>query len=249
MSRKIGYAFLCKKGKVRKKNQDNYWCMGDFLPEENEGQQRTITGQINLKDLTGAFCVFDGLGGEACGEIASSISATTFNNIYKSIVDLDVQSIVDICYIMNRNVCRFAKRHKIQYMGTTAAMLFFGKKEVYACNLGDSRIFLLRGNKLQKISVDHVAEGTIFKKPPLTQHIGIPTDEFRIDPYIVSLKIRKGDRFLICSDGLTDMLSFEDIEAFLVETHSISDCVNDMMKMVYAKGAIDNTTIVLCEVR
>ena len=117
---------------------------------------------------------------------------------------------------------------------------------MYACNLGDSRIFLLRGNKLQKISVDHVAEGTIFKKPPLTQHIGIPTDEFRIDPYIVSLKIRKGDRFLICSDGLTDMLSFEDIEAFLVETHSISDCVNDMMKMVYAKGAIDNTACPKC---
>lgn len=249
MSRKIGYAFLCKKGKVREKNQDNYWCMGDYLPQENEGQERTITGEINLKEIKGAFCVFDGMGGEACGEVASSISATTFNNIYKSIVDFGVQSIVDMCYIMNKNVCRFAQRHNIQYMGTTAAMLFFENKEVYACNLGDSRIFLLRGDSLQKISVDHVAEGTISKKPPLTQHLGIPRDDFKIDPYIVSLKIRKGDRFLICSDGLTDMLSKEDIEAFMLETHNIEDCVNDMMELVYARGAVDNTTIVLCEVR
>lgn len=249
MSRKIGYAFLCKKGKVREKNQDNYWCMGDYLLQENEGQERTITGEINLKEIKGAFCVFDGMGGEACGEVASSISATTFNNIYKSIVDFGVQSIVDMCYIMNKNVCRFAQRHNIQYMGTTAAMLFFENKEVYACNLGDSRIFLLRGDSLQKISVDHVAEGTIFKKPPLTQHLGIPRDDFKIDPYIVSLKIRKGDRFLICSDGLTDMLSKEDIEAFMMETHNIEDCVNDMMELVYARGAVDNTTIVLCEVR
>ena len=249
MSRKIGYAFLCKKGKVREKNQDNYWCMGDYLPQENEGQERTITGEINLKEIKGAFCVFDGMGGEACGEVASSISATTFNNIYKSIVDFGVQSIVDMCYIMNKNVCRFAQRHNIQYMGTTAAMLFFENKEVYACNLGDSRIFLLRGDSLQKISVDHVAEGTIFKKPPLTQHLGIPRDDFKIDPYIVSLKIRKGDIFLICSDGLTDMLSKEDIEAFMMETHNIEDCVNDMMELVYARGSVDNTTIVLCEVR
>ncbi len=249
MSRKIGYAFLCKKGKVRKKNQDNYWCMGDFLPQVNEGQERTITGEIKLKEIRGAFCVFDGMGGEACGEVASSISATTFNNIYKSIMNFDVQSIADMCYIMNRNVCRYASRHNIQYMGTTAAMLFFEKKEVCACNLGDSRIFLLRGNILQKISVDHVAEGTVFKKPPLTQHLGIPADEFRIDPYIVTMNIRKGDRFLICSDGLTDMLTKEEIEAFLLETHNIEDCVNDMMELVYARGAVDNTTIVLCEVR
>lgn len=249
MYRKLAYAFLCKKGKVREKNQDNYWCMGDFLPQVNEGQERTISGQISLGTIKGAFCVFDGMGGESCGEVASSISATTFNNIYKSIMDFGVQSIVDMCYIMNRNVCRFAERHNIQYMGTTAAMLFFEKKEVYACNLGDSRIFLLRGDKLQKISVDHVAEGTIFKKPPLTQHLGIPSDEFRINPYIVSLKIRKGDRFLICSDGLTDMLSKEEIEAYLTETRNIEDCVNDMMDAVYARGAVDNTTIVLCEVR
>lgn len=249
MSRKIGYAFLCKKGKVRKKNQDNYWCMGDFLPQINEGQERTITGEINLKDIKGAFCVFDGMGGEACGEVASSISASTFNNIYKSVLDIDVQSINDICYIMNRNVCRFAERHNIQYMGTTAAMLFFEHKAVYACNLGDSRIFLMRENKLQKISVDHVAGGTIYRKPPLTQHLGIPKEEFRIDPYIVSLKIRKGDRFLICSDGLTDMLTQDEIEAFIYETHSIEDCVDDMMQAVYDKGAVDNTTIVLCEVR
>lgn len=249
MSRKIGYAFLCKKGKVRKKNQDNYWCMGDYLPQINEGQERTIAGEINLKETRGAFCVFDGMGGEACGEVASSISASTFDNIYKSIVDFDQQSIADMCYIMNRKVCIFAKRHKIQYMGTTAAMLFFDKKDVKACNLGDSRIFILRGDELKKISVDHVAEGTIFKKPPLTQHLGIPSDEFKIDPYIADLKIRKGDRFLICSDGLTDMLSFEEIEAFLYETHRIEDCVNDMMDLVYARGAVDNTTIVVCEVR
>ncbi|MBQ9674250.1 MAG: serine/threonine-protein phosphatase [Ruminococcus sp.] len=249
MSRKIGYAFLCKKGKVRSKNQDNYWCMGDFLPQINEGLQRTITGEIKLKETKGAFCVFDGMGGEAAGEVASSISATTFNNIYKSVLDLDFQSIADMCYIMNRNVCRFAQRHNIQCMGTTAAMLLFEQKSVYACNLGDSQIFLLRGNKLQKISVDHVALGTIFKKPPLTQHLGIPKDEFKIDPYIVSFKIKKGDRFLICSDGLTDMLEQDDIEAFLFETHNIEDCVNDMMELVYARGAVDNTTIVLCEVR
>ncbi len=249
MYRKIGYAFLCKKGKVRKKNQDNYWCMGDYLPQVNNGLKRTITGELRLRYTKGAFCVFDGMGGEAQGEVASSICATTFNNIYKSVLDLDFQSIADMCYIMNRNVCRYAKRHKIDCMGTTAAMLLFEQKQVYACNLGDSRIFLMRGNKLQKISVDHVAKNTIFNKPPLTQHLGIPEDEFKIDPYIISFKIRKGDKFLICSDGLTDMLKTDDIEAFLSGTPNIEDCVNDMMELVYARGAIDNTTIVLCEVK
>lgn len=249
MSRKIGYSLLCKRGKVRKKNQDNYWCMGNFLPQDNEGLSEVVSGEFSLKDMPGTFCVFDGMGGEACGEVASSICASTFNNVYNSIVDFTKESIEDMCNLMNKNVCRFAQRHKIQYMGTTAAMLFFDKNEVTACNLGDSRIFLFRGNELEKISVDHVVGGTVYKKPPLTQHIGIPTEEFRIDPYINTLKIHKGDRFLICSDGLTDMLTNEDIEAFLSEDNSIDNCVDDMMNLVYARGAVDNTTIVLCEVR
>ena len=69
--------------------------MGDFLPEENEGQQRTITGQINLKDLTGAFCVFDGTvgivldGSDLCGDTVF-IAFEVDNSVFYSVAAADV---------------------------------------------------------------------------------------------------------------------------------------------------------------
>ena len=67
-------------------------------------------------------------------------------------------------------------------MGTTAAILVFGKREIGLCNIGDSKIFRFAQNRLEQISVDHYAVGVYGRKPPLSQNLGIPEKELLIDP-------------------------------------------------------------------
>lgn len=86
---------------------------------------------------------------------------------------------------MNDAVCAGCEALPYGRMGTTVAALLFTAEEVYACNLGDSRIYRLRGRVLTQISVDDsepVPEGTGHGKPPLTQYLGVFPDELTLVP-------------------------------------------------------------------
>ena len=135
-----------------------------------------------------------------------------------------------------------------------SSLLLFHDGGVYAANIGDSKIFLLRNGELEQISQDHDDSkyiqqmGISHRKPRLTQYLGMNPDKVRMEPYICSMEVLKKDRFLICSDGLTDMVDQEKITQILSENKDAQQAVQKLLDLAMEQGGVDNTTIMVCNV-
>ena len=251
MNYRVKYAALSHKGKVRGKNQDNLWCKGLFLEKENEGLTEVFSGEMK-RGTYPAFVVFDGISGGQQGEAAAYVAARKFGDCFKKkSLKSDGEREVFLtktCFAMNDEICDYAKRNHIQGTGATTAILMFGSEKVMACNLGDSRVYRLSKGILKQLTQDHVEGYMESRKAPLTQHLGIPKDKFSLEPFITKVDYHQHDRYLVCSDGLTDMLSFEEIGRILVEDE-ISDVVKTLVDQALEKGGLDNITVLVCEVK
>jgi len=249
MSYLIEYSVLCNTGLVREKNQDNFWCMGKFLQIENDGLHETITGTADIKDNP-AFAIFDGMGGEQHGEVAAFIAADSFSAAYGEISNNnDELFLIDACRNMNNAVCTYIKKQQIQSSGSTVAILLFSKKGIYICNIGDSRVYQFSDNDMTQISHDHTESGIKEGKSPLTQCLGINETEFIIEPYIAKGAYKNRDKYLICSDGLSDMVSEEEIVRIISEGGNHTKSAETLMQRALDLGGKDNITIILCEIR
>ncbi|MBQ4562698.1 MAG: serine/threonine-protein phosphatase [Clostridia bacterium] len=241
----IGYSCVSHIGMIRKMNQDNFICNGVYMNVDGNGPKFPLSGEVSVKPFA-LFGVFDGMGGEECGEIASYIAARESARLAAGkdpVIALD-----DFCIHANASICEYASNNGVSSMGTTAAMLMFGKKKITLCNIGDSKIYRFANNEIEQISKDHVAISAYGTKAPLLQNLGIPEEEMRIEPYYAQGAYVEGDRYLICSDGLTDMVNVETIRDMLADK-SIENAVNRLLNTALENGGRDNTTIILLEVR
>ena len=140
-------------------------------------------------------------------------------------------------------------------------MLLQGQQVVFA-NVGDSRIYRFRNRTLTQISMDHskvqrmISMGLLTpeqaRKDPsrhvITQYLGM-SPEVRVSPYIVTdQSLQKGDIYLLCSDGLTDMVEDTQIEAILQKEKKLSDAVKALFEEAMKNGGRDNTTIILVHI-
>ena len=260
MRHQICYAGTSFTGLVRKNNEDNYSIEGNCRQPDEADREELLTGTIQAADRP-YFAVFDGMGGESKGEMASYIAAREFNRsmerkaLFMEIL-FPVKYIRGNCREMNRAVLQYAEEHKIRSMGTTAAILYFTGNRVILANLGDSRIYRFRGKEkgmissssLKQMSEDHVIRSELFRKGPITQYLGMPETESMIDPLIQEEAAEAGTTYLICSDGLTDMLSDQDIGRIMEESETPEEAVASMKTEVLANGGIDNTTIIICRI-
>ena len=108
---------------------------------------------------------------------------------------------------MNEAVCRYSNENCIRSMGTTMALLSFSEKAIYACNLGDSRIYRHFQGKFQQISTDHVIGGKMLGKAPLTQYLGISGRKHGTGAFY------RGDR-LSAGKLVSDLFRWSDRHAF-----------------------------------
>ena len=133
-------------------------------------------------------------------------------------------------------------------MGTTLAVLYLKKNSLWVCNIGDSRIFRLRDHLMEQVSVDHTDEkemkaaGISGRKPVLTQYVGIDPEVYVLEPYISWKKIRKKDVYLICSDGVTDMVPESDIREILDSQMKPKSMVEKLIHSALDGGGRDNIT-------
>ena len=245
MSYVIKYYYTSHIGKCRKTNQDNLYCNGNYLSYDNCGTDGIIEGTLSPSSQA-VFAVFDGMGGEECGEIASYIAAKE-----ASVTPLGEDGILDLssfCKRANDKICDYAESNSISAMGTTAAILLFSKDVITLCNIGDSKIFRYSDGEMEQISKDHVVVAAFGKKPPLSQNLGIPKELLVIEPYLSQGRYKNGDRYLICSDGLTDMVPPDEI-ADVLENHPIEAAASVLVDKALENGGKDNVTIILLEVK
>jgi len=241
MANIIEYFYTVNIGNYRKINQDNFFCDGDMLNSENSGTDGICSGKVSC-DENPVFCVFDGMGGEQHGEIAAYIAAKEMKNHTFSCSAED--SLRDYCNKANISICKKTKELEISSMGTTAAILRFTKNTNCLCNIGDSKIFLFSNGSLSQLSYDHIGIAVFGKKPPLTQNLGIPEDELKIDPYIASGDYHNGDIYLICSDGLTDMVNTNRIKEIIKKNPGFN-AAELLLEEALKNGGKDNITFIL----
>lgn len=245
MAYEIEYRCVSHIGKIRRQNQDNFVCLNAMQHYTAKGTEQEIRGLAHT-EKGATFAVFDGMGGEECGEMAAYIAAETLANGHLGLGG--TQNMTDYCSLANRKICGYADTHKISSMGTTAAILHFVEDTIWLCNIGDSKVFVLSPHQFRQISQDHVSTPIYGRKPPLSQNLGIPESELLLEPYIACGECSDSIRYLICSDGLTDMVSNERIEEILRNT--ADEAVGDaLLREALNNGGRDNITFILLRVR
>ena len=244
MHYKIHYSCLSHIGNVRNTNQDNFICDKHYMDIRDTRIEFPLFG-TKMSNDTSVFGIFDGMGGEECGEVASYIASKNAFNI--KIGKDTIADLFQFCCKANDDICTYATLNDVLSMGTTAAMLVFTSKGVTLCNIGDSKIFRLHNSILEQISKDHVSISVFGMKPPLSQNLGIPPKELLIDPYFARGVYNDGDIYLICSDGLTDMISVNEITKVLI-AKPIEEAITVLLDKALANGGKDNITIILCKI-
>ena len=248
----ISAACGCDIGKIRKNNEDNFYFDERCLAENNNGLKHTVTMERSLEKEC-CVAIFDGMGGEQFGEIASFAAADGMRGIVEELSRYVIQEkkyLTDMCQKLNESVLVKKRELCTEHMGTTMVAACFSHGYVYICNLGDSRAYRLRGEVFQQLSEDHVLreERLPKKKAPLTQYLGIPSDEYLLEPYIVKGKLQAGDQYLLCSDGLTDMLTNLEIADILLNADTAEASARRLLDAALDAGGRDNITVIVCSI-
>jgi serine/threonine protein phosphatase PrpC len=201
------------------------------------------------------------MGGHAGGEVASAIAINTLEQLLPVISDLkvDVASredlFLNITYEVDSQILAKSKDSpELSGMGTTLTALSILDSNVELLHIGDSRCYRYRNNKLEQLSYDHTVMQELLDQGRLTPEeiIDHPQrslltqalmGDSGIDPILVSYEIKKDDQFLLCSDGLTNVLSEYEISK-IIEANKPEDIAPALIAEVRVKGAPDNITII-----
>ena len=247
----------CHQGKKRNNNEDNLYFDGSYMNSDNHGLPSIEKTVLSLDD-DGFFCVFDGMGGGDYGEVASYTASKTTKEFLETGTNINpcdiTPSLTKMCEIVNQAVYEAGDKLGSSWMGSTLVGLYFHEGQAWVCNLGDSRCYFLRDGRMKQISEDHTDEefmkenGITGRKPYLTQYLGIDPDEMTIVPSIKSYVLNRGDRFLICSDGVTDMVDDQTICNNLARYQDPDECVEALIQAALDGGGKDNITAIVLEV-
>lgn len=259
--RSVSAAVVCHKGCIRGNNEDNFFFNGDYMPlsDMNQGAviAHTFTNRYQM------FSIFDGMGGGDWGERASCIATQTMQSVYLAMGKGDVsRSLQQFALKANALILADRKNQHVQIQGTTMATLALQDDRYIVANVGDSRVYMLHDYQLEQLSMDHSVVGQAVRdgrmspeqarKSPdnnvITQYLGMSTELLpaRLD-FQTTGKCRPGDRFMLCSDGLSDLLTQTHIENRLATIESPLKCARQLVMDALEMGGKDNTTCIVVD--
>lgn len=248
----IEVSYTTHTGLVRKENEDNLCVDGNYLPLSH-GNMDEIRTEEYLVDEILPVAVFDGMGGEADGEMASFLAAQGFSELTCQRISKE-KNLEEMVNLLNGLVCQTEIEGRKMKGGTTFTGLFFCQDKVIFSNLGDSPSYLFREETLSRMYESHTnaaflkAMGITNQKPGLTQFLGIREQGLLLKPYITSVKIQENDIYLLCSDGLTDMVSEYEMITILKRERRPKIIVKCLLDTAINNGGKDNISIVVCKV-
>jgi serine/threonine protein phosphatase PrpC len=207
------------------------------------------------------IAVADGMGGHAGGEVASAIAINSLVELLSVLdsteIDLDSKDdlFVNITHQIDAKILQSSKDDpELSGMGTTLTALNISENNVGLLHVGDSRCYRYRDKKLEQLSIDHtvmqelIDQGRLSpdevashpQRSLLTQAL---MGDSGITPILINFQIKSGDKFLLCSDGLTNVLSNYEIIK-IIEANSDEEVIPALIAAVKEKGAPDNITII-----
>lgn len=259
----IRYTVRSDKGCIRKNNEDNLFFCGRYLTSSELSHPFGVDGECPFPAI---FGVFDGIGGEQCGECASMIAAQTLS-VYEPqlLIDLGNEAGSRMCNYVESVNQKIGEAASVQgaRMGTTAAIVIVSQREISSYNIGDSRIYTCARGKLKQISRDHtLARQKIDREEytarearhssdwgKLTACLGIPKSNGRFAE-ITRLPVTPVNgiiRLLLCSDGISDMVPDNIIEAIL-RFGSPNQAGKKLMSEALNRGGKDNASFIIIDV-
>lgn len=258
-------------GNSRQKQEDNF-LVGSrlmLLPSDGCEQARErmpyfCTAMLPEKKF-GAF-VCDGMGGHACGELASLTAAQLLKKRYDDLLQaaaVSVAAIREVISGLNGEFCRFAAGSpERQSMGTTLCGVVSWGNHLYGINVGDSRLYMYRNGVLRQISTDHsegqrllnlglISEDEVQSLPhrkAIYKHFG---QRVKLTPDVFEITdAARGTLLLLATDGLTDALTDGEISGILrVGRNNLNSCGRSLLQQALSRnlGRGDNITLILIE--
>lgn len=237
----IHYKAVSDIGCVRTNNEDMAFVVDKFVRDSFSEGEITPRGSVG-------FAVADGMGGYTGGEVASEIVCRSFASFIRSVRTDDESLTINLIKTWAKDANDLvndtaALRPELSEMGTTFIALIFIHDKCYLLNIGDSRCYRFRSGILKQLSTDH-SERQRRHNPDIPSNIiynflGIPSGVFFSD--VTELTPISGDIYILCSDGLTDLLDDETIEAH-------ADNIEELVTLAKEAGGKDNITIIRLEV-
>ena len=229
-------------GCVRTNNEDNGRILRD--PERGSGQDRLLV------------MVADGMGGHNAGEVASTLAAetleTAFPNMQRDPAETLKQAVVEANHRIHTESEASPERNG---MGTTCTALLLQGNLAYSAHVGDSRIYLLRSGGIYLVTEDHSQVFEMVKAGVLT----LPEARHHPDRNVITralgrqpnvevavwpqpMPVQPGDGFLLCSDGLCDVLEDDEMNS-VASAHTAADACEELIRLAKSRGASDNLTV------
>lgn len=242
----------------------------------NVGRKRTRNEDAFLiSDDLALYMVADGMGGHSGGEFASRMAVTTIEEVLKNLTSDPEATVISG---VNTEEADFGDRlryavemasgkiydqslydQSLKGMGTTTVALLFHEREVYIANVGDSRAYLFHANKMKQVTTDHSLVSEQLKaglikesevkghklKNIITRSVGYQ-DQVEID--LKKHDVRVGDKLLLCSDGLSNMVDDRTIGDIVIH-HPVKEACQKLVDAANERGGEDNVTVVLVEVK
>lgn len=225
------------------------------------GMKRKINQDAFLKDdELGLYVVADGMGGHRGGEVASRIAIESIQRYCQENRQDNARDQLDKSINL---ACREIYRQSLENeelsgMGTTVASILFQNNSVFIGQVGDSRVYLLRKNVIWQVTEDHsllneeiragrldVAQVSSYQfKNVITRSVGYE-NYVNVDIYHRDCLV--GDRFLLCSDGLSGLVEIQEISDE-IEKNGPHHGLKNLVNLANSRGGDDNTTVLICEV-
>jgi protein phosphatase len=238
-----------------------------LLGNYRENNEDAIDVKV-FPDMT-VCLVADGMGGQAAGEVASKRAIEIIPRELKKritgVVGSDETKTIVRRAILQANeeiIAMAALDRELKNMGTTIVLCLWrkGSAALYVTGLGDSRVYLIRGKKIEQLTVDHsIAQALVEARTisaaearthryrnVLWKYLG--SNEVGEGPEVKMVPIQAGDRFLLCTDGLSGVVTDEQLLAFIRDKTDMQECAEGLCQLALDAGSRDNISCIMVEV-
>jgi len=239
------FAGLSDRGRIRSRNEDEWYANSEM----------------------GVFVVSDGMGGQSAGDLSAKVVVTSLPSMLRrnmeDVEDLEEPEVpAKLMKVLAElsELLHTESRHEpaLKGMGATVALTMIRRAKALIGHIGDSRVYLLRDEKLSRLTKDHslvqilVDFGEITPEQAaihpirgqITQFVGMPGEAL---PEVQLLHLKHGDRLMLCSDGLTEMLPDREIENLLLECPLPDTACEVLVNAASEEGGRDNITVIVID--
>ncbi|MDV6236798.1 protein phosphatase 2C domain-containing protein [Leptospira ellisii] len=251
----INYFGITEKGNFRSHNEDSMYACGEIVAGTISGSLSS-SGFQSSEDSPLILALADGMGGHISGEIASRMTLEKLAWMVKRIQPLEELPRAgwqNLFRKINHEINEHATQTGRLGMGTTLVGVLFGRKKVLVFNMGDSRAYHFSPRGVHKITVDHsfsdAAKDNSNSRSYITSCIGGGTTDLQMDLFDITDALQEGDRILLCTDGLTDVIKIDDLEEILSNASNVKEACSHLSEEANLRMTKDNSSVIVIEVK